>query len=167
MKTQLRPARPKQIDKNMIVGSVILGVIALLIFGMMILPYFQFRIFLQFDDVNKLKNGDFVYWKGHQIGSVYKITIDRQGGFLVEVILEESKLAIPNDSFFFVWRDQLVAGNKCIQIKPGISETALKNGAILRGESALRKIIPRAGLQWLKSAGLWFKELGEDVKEWW
>ena len=61
------------------------------------------------DDVNKLKNGDFVYWKGHQIGSVYKITIDRQGGFLVEVILEESKLAIPNDSFFFVWRDQLVS----------------------------------------------------------
>ena len=54
MKTQLRPARPKQIDKNMIVGSVIMGVIALLIVGMMILPYFQFRIFLQFDDVNKL-----------------------------------------------------------------------------------------------------------------
>ena len=142
-------------NKNMITGVVIIGVILLLvgaIFFFEKVPFSKVVFTVQFKDAKGLKAGDSVYVKGVKIGEVKDIGLDHQG--VSAKVMIDAERNIPDDSFFFIWPDKLISGNKCIQIKIGENTRSVKKGDIINGESSVFKILFHVGKNWLKSQKL-------------
>ncbi len=119
---------------------------------------------IQFDEANKLKTGDFMYVKGLKIGEVKSIRLDNVQRLIVTEVLLYARQELPDDSFFFIWPDQLVTGSKCIQIKLGASPNMIQRGDTLKGGSSMLDIISNTGVDWLKSGGLWLESMEEEIK---
>jgi len=142
-------------NKNIMGGLLILGIIVLLFAGVFLfrdgMPgglYFS----LQFEEAKGLKPGDFVYMRGISIGEIKDVRI--QGGAIVaEVkIYPKNEAHVPDNSFFFIWPDQLLTGKQCVIVEPGDSVEGVERGELLRGESSKPKIIFRLGPKKLEEA---------------
>lgn len=154
--------------KHVLAGGSIVGSLVLLVAGMFAFQYFQpgkVIFTIQFEEANKLKTGDVMYAKGLNIGEVKSIRLDNAQRMIVAEVMLYNKQELPDDSFFFIWPDQLVTGSKCIQVKLGASPTMIRRGDVVAGEHSLLKIVGNTGVDWLKSGGLWLESMEEEIKK--
>ncbi|MDR0560181.1 MAG: MlaD family protein [Prevotellaceae bacterium] len=82
-----------------------------------------------YENVEGLQTTSNVYIKGMKTGVVSKIKLERNERFIVELKIR-SKYSIPSNSTAYIYSADIM-GTKSIKIKPGNSDTFLKNGDMI------------------------------------
>lgn len=122
----------------MVIGIVSLGYISVKLGKMELVGGDYFTVAASFDSVSGLKPGARVEVAGVEVGKVDRITLDAKSGDRAIAYLKiKSGVKITDDVIASV-RTSGIIGDKFIKLKPGGSETFLKqNGTIRDTESAI------------------------------
>lgn len=122
----------------MLIGILCLGYISVKLGKMEVLGGDYYTVSARFDSVTGLKPGASVEIAGVDVGSVSRIVLDPKSGIQALVVMKiNSGIKISDDVIASV-RTSGIIGDKFIKLKPGGSETYLKdNGKIRETESAI------------------------------
>lgn len=122
----------------MVIGIVCLGYVSIKLGKMELVGGDYFTVAASFDSVSGLKPGARVEVAGVEVGKVDRITLDAKSGDRAIAYLKiKSGVKITDDSIASV-RTSGIIGDKFIKLKPGGSETFLKENSSIRDtESAI------------------------------
>lgn len=122
----------------MMIGILSLGYISIKLGKMELMGGNYFTVAASFDSVSGLKPGARVEVAGVEVGKVDRITLDVKAGDRAIAYLKiKSGLKITDDVIASV-RTSGIIGDKFIKLKPGGSETYLKENSMIRDtESAI------------------------------
>lgn len=122
----------------MLVGILCLGYVSIKLGKMEIMGGDYYSVSAQFDSVSGLKPGARVEVAGVEVGKVDRISLDTTSGDQAITYLKiKTGINITDDVIASV-RTSGIIGDKFIKLKPGGSETFLKNnGKIRETESAI------------------------------
>ncbi len=122
----------------MLIGILCLGYLSIKLGKMEILGGDYYSVSADFDSVSGLKPGARVEIAGVEVGKVDRISLDpKSGDRAVAVMKIRTGINITDDVIASV-RTSGIIGDKFIKLKPGGSETFLKNnGRIRETESAI------------------------------
>jgi len=122
----------------MVIGILSLGYISIKLGKMELVGGDYFTVAASFDSVSGLKPGARVEVAGVEVGKVDRIALDAKSGDRAIAYLKiKSGMKITDDSIASV-RTSGIIGDKFIKLKPGGSETFLKENSSIRDtESAI------------------------------
>jgi len=130
------------------VGALVLVAAVILTLGLLFLKEFKFamatwQVQVHCPEAARINEGAPLLLRGVEVGHLSGIEL-RQDGVMLTVDIEEG-VSLPEDSRFMVQQDFL--GPTFMMVRPGLSETLLEDGAMLRGESSagLADILESAG----------------------
>lgn len=122
----------------MVIGIICLGYVSIKLGKMELVGGDYFTVAASFDSVSGLKPGARVEVAGVEVGKVDRITLDvKSGDRAIAYLKIKSGVKITDDSIASV-RTSGIIGDKFIKLKPGGSETFLKENSSIRDtESAI------------------------------
>lgn len=109
-------------------GGLLIVLLLLGIAAASLWPTGDLQLRLLFDNVKGLKSGDAVYLDGLQVGEVRELTFAGRR-VAVDISIKETYAdAVPADSYFFLWQDELNPERRAIRLQPGTSPITMREG---------------------------------------
>lgn len=121
-----------------LVGILCLAYLSIKLGKMEIIGGDSYRLYANFESISGLKTGASIEIAGVEVGRVDRIDLDEKAGYTAKVAMKvQSGVELQDDVIASV-RTRGIIGDKYIMLKPGGSDTILKDGGRIREtESAI------------------------------
>lgn len=121
-----------------LVGILCLAYLSIKLGKMEIIGGDSYRLYANFESISGLKTGASIEIAGVEVGRVDRIDLDEKAGYTAKVAMKvQSGVELQDDVIASV-RTRGIIGDKYIMLKPGGSDTILKDGGMIREtESAI------------------------------
>ena len=105
-----------------------------------VLDPYAFLITVEFEDLQKVQNGDKVYMKGLEIGHIIQTSFDKKGIPFVKIKINQDYLTgLSSKMALIIKDDSWLTGRKCLECIDMKGKRPLKNGHVFKGYDSWMK----------------------------
>ncbi len=115
-----------------LVGILCLAYLSIKLGKMEIVGGDSYRLYANFESISGLKTGASIEIAGVEVGRVDRIDLDEKAGYTAKVAMKVQSGVVLQDDVIASVRTRGIIGDKYIMLKPGGSDTILKDGGRIR-----------------------------------